>query len=126
MKKIFIISSAVLIGGLGVALLAGTPAHAVELYQACGVGGASNVCAGTGDEVEPFIKSAVNTLLYIIGALAVVMLIIGGIRYTISGGNSQQITAAKNTILYAVIGLVLAAFAYAIVNFVIFRLGLDK
>jgi len=61
----------------------------------------------------------VNVLLFIIGAVSVIMLIIGGIRYTISGGDSSAVTAAKNTILYAVIGIIVAILAYAIVNFVI-------
>jgi hypothetical protein len=60
-----------------------------------------------------------NTLLFIIGAVAVIMIIIGGIRYTLSNGDSAQITSAKNTILYSVIGIVVALLAYAIVNFVI-------
>ncbi len=47
------------------------------------------------------------------------MLIIGGIRYTISGGDSTAVTSAKNTILYAVIGIIVALLAYAIVNFVL-------
>jgi hypothetical protein len=47
------------------------------------------------------------------------MLIYGGIRYTTSGGNANSVTAAKNTILYAIIGLVVAIFAYAIVNWVL-------
>ena len=47
------------------------------------------------------------------------MLIWGGIRYTTSGGNANSVTAAKNTILYAVIGLIVAILAYAIVNWVI-------
>jgi ABC-type Fe3+ transport system permease subunit len=47
------------------------------------------------------------------------MLIWGGIRYTTSAGNQNSVTAAKNTILYAIIGLVVAVFAYAIVNWVI-------
>lgn len=61
----------------------------------------------------------VNALLFIIGALSVVMLIYGGIRYTISGGDSNAVTAAKNTIMYAIIGIVVAVLAYAIVNFVL-------
>lgn len=60
-----------------------------------------------------------NTLLFIIGAISVIMIIYGGIRYTISGGNATSVTAAKNTILYAVVGLVVAIMAYAVVNFVI-------
>jgi hypothetical protein len=60
-----------------------------------------------------------NVLLFIIGAIAVIMLIIGGIRYVVSGGDSSAVTSAKNTILYAVVGIVVALLAYALVNFVI-------
>ena len=66
--------------------------------------------------------TVVNIALFIIGALSVIMLIYGGIRYTVSGGDSGSVTAAKNTILYAIIGIVVAIFAYAIVNFVIVEL----
>lgn len=65
------------------------------------------------------IKTIVNILLYILGAIAVVMIVIGGIRYTTSNGDSSSITSAKNTILYAVIGLIVAILAYAIVNFIL-------
>lgn len=61
----------------------------------------------------------VNILLFLIGAISVIMLIIGGIRYTISAGDSGNVTAAKNTILYAIIGLVVAFLAFAIVNWVL-------
>jgi hypothetical protein len=64
-------------------------------------------------------KFVVNILLYIIGAISVIMLIVGGIRYAVSAGNSANVTAAKNTIMYALIGLVIAVLAYAIVNFVL-------
>ena len=59
-----------------------------------------------------------NVLLFLIGAVAVIMLIIGGIRYVISGGDQAQVTGAKNTILYAIVGIVVAFLAYAAVNFV--------
>lgn len=61
----------------------------------------------------------VNILLFIIGAISVIMLIIGGIRYTVSGGDAAAVTAAKNTILYAIIGLVVAFLAFAVVNWVL-------
>lgn len=67
------------------------------------------------------IKKVVNLLLWAIGIISVIMIIIGGIRYATSNGDSNQVTAAKNTIMYAVIGLVIAIFAYAIVNFVLFQ-----
>ena len=65
------------------------------------------------------VTTIANTALFIIGSVAVLMLIYGGIRYTISGGDEKAITSAKNTILYSVIGIVVAVAAYAIVNFVI-------
>ena len=64
-------------------------------------------------------KQITNTILYIVGIIAVIMLIIGGIRYVISGGDSKKVTDAKNTVLYAIIGLIIAFLAFAIVNFVI-------
>lgn len=60
-----------------------------------------------------------NVILMIVGSISVVMLIYGGFRYIISGGDSKKVTDAKNTILYAIIGLVICILAYAIVNFVI-------
>ncbi len=63
--------------------------------------------------------SIVNTALFIIGAVAVLMLIYGGIRYTISGGDEKAITSAKNTILYAIVGIIISVLAYAIINFVL-------
>jgi len=63
--------------------------------------------------------TAVNILLYVIGAISVIMLIVGGIRYTVSNGDSTQITNAKNTIMYAIVGLVIAFLAYAIVNWIL-------
>lgn len=61
----------------------------------------------------------VNVLLFIIGAICVIMLIWGGIRYTTSAGNAASVTAAKNTIMYAIIGLVIAFLAFAVVNWVL-------
>ena len=64
-------------------------------------------------------KQVTNTILYIVGIIAVIMLIIGGIRYVISGGDAKKVTDAKNTVLYAIIGLIISFLAFAIVNFVI-------
>ena len=80
-------------------------------------------CAG-GDtaqqtDLSEVVSYVVNILLFIVGAISVIMLIIGGIRYAVSGGDSGAVTSAKNTILYAIIGLVVALLAYVIVNFVI-------
>lgn len=64
-------------------------------------------------------RTVTNILLFLIGAVSVIMLIIGGIRYVVSGGDQAAVTSAKNTILYAIVGIVIAFLAYAAVNFVI-------
>ena len=68
------------------------------------------------------LESIINILLFIIGAIAVIMIIIGGIKYTTSNGDQAQVTSAKNTIMYSVVGLVVAIMAYSIVNFVVKQL----
>ncbi len=64
-------------------------------------------------------RTITNVLLFVLGAVSVIMIIIGGLRYVISGGNSTAVTAAKNTILYAIVGVIVALLAYAIINFVL-------
>ncbi len=59
-----------------------------------------------------------DTLIFIVGAVAVIMLIIGGLRYVISQGSKEGVESAKNTILYSIIGIIVAILAYAIVSFV--------
>ena len=84
--------------------------------------GTSGCLVGTEDSCggdTSLFKTITNVLLFIIGAISVIMLIIGGIRYTISNGDSGAVTNAKNTILYAIIGLIVAILAFALVNFVL-------
>ncbi len=71
------------------------------------------------DDLKKNIQTVVNVLLFILGAIAVIVIIIGGIRYTTSNGDPGQTKAAKDTILYAVVGLIVAILAYAIVSFVL-------
>ncbi len=60
-----------------------------------------------------------NVVLLLVGLVSVIMLVYGGLRYILSGGDSKKVTDAKNTILYAIIGLIISLLAYAIVNFVL-------
>lgn len=68
----------------------------------------------------------VKILLFLIGVLSVIMLIYGGIQYTLSSGDSGKVTNAKNTILYAIVGLVVAILSYAIVSFVLTSINGEK
>ena len=70
-------------------------------------------------DLETIVKRVINTLLYVIGILAVVMIIIGGVQYATSAGDQAAVTKAKNTIIYGLVGLAIAVLAYAIVNFVL-------
>ncbi len=65
------------------------------------------------------VSRVTSILLFIVGIVAVVMIVVGGFRYIISGGDASQVQAAKNTILYALVGIIIAILAYAIVNFVV-------
>lgn len=64
-------------------------------------------------------RTITNVMLYLIGAISVIMLIVGGLRYVISGGDSSAVQGAKNTILYAIVGVIVAILSYAAVSFVI-------
>ena len=82
--------------------------------SAKGDGQQSNLDGNTG-----VFKTISDVMLYIIGAISVIMLIIGGIRYVVSAGEQAAVTSAKNTILYSIVGIIVAIVAYAVVNFVI-------
>lgn len=64
-------------------------------------------------------KVVINVMLFLVGILAVIMIIYSGIIYVTSSGNAPAISKAKTTLTYSIVGLVVAIFAYAIVNFVI-------
>ena len=66
-------------------------------------------------------QTIANTLIFIVGAISVLMVIIGGLRYVLSGGDSAGLKSAKDTILYALIGVVVSVLSYALVAFVISR-----
>jgi hypothetical protein len=89
----------------------------IDSGAACAQGQGTSENLFTGE--DSIFKTITNILLFLVGAISVIMLIIGGIRYVISGGDQNQVTSAKNTILYSIVGIVVAFLAYAAVNFVI-------
>lgn len=78
-------------------------------------------CQGGGTKVSGVIKTVINIMSAIGGVVAIIMIIIGGIRYVTSSGDSNSTAAAKNTIIYALVGLVVIAFAQVIVQFILER-----
>lgn len=122
--KMLIASLVVLVGGMGAVALptlsyAATPTNAV-----CQTLGAGSDCKESKNSVSinKVISAVVTTLSIVIGILAVIMIMVGGFRYVTSGGDSSKITSAKNTIVYAIVGLVIAIMAQAIVKFVLDKL----
>lgn len=117
--KVLVLTFAVLIG-----VVALTPSTIVSADAKSEIRNGFNQVGGATETttIEVRIKNIVNIFLYIIGVLSVIMIIVGGLRYTTSAGDSSRIKAAKDTIMYAVIGLAVALVAYAIVNFVLTNL----
>ena len=79
-------------------------------------------CVTPGLSVMGLIRTIGNLLIFLVGAVAVLMLIIGAIKYAASQGDQNALTGAKNTIIYALVGIILAVASFAIVNFVIDQL----
>jgi len=125
-KKIALSVATLLI--LGVPTLVPMAVHADSLGSACEgltLADPSATCDATKakDGFSNIIKNVINVLSIIGGAVAVVMIVIGGLRYVFSGGDSNGLSGAKNTILYAIVGLVIILFAQTIVKFVLTKVS---
>ncbi len=127
-KKITLILSSVIIsGGLGfvVATIPATAATPVNSSVCKGVSfadGGSESCVEDPNAENTFsalISRVINIFSIVVGAISVIMIIIGGFRYIVSAGDSNGVSGAKNTILYALVGLVIVLFAQIIVRFVL-------
>ncbi|HSX48353.1 MAG TPA: hypothetical protein VLF41_02540 [Candidatus Nanoarchaeia archaeon] len=92
--------------------------NGVNAAQPSGASSCLFAVPGSGCTTSIF-QTVANTLIFIVGAIAVIMLIVGGLRYVLSSGDQAAVTGAKNTILYAIIGIIVAILAFAAVNFVV-------
>lgn len=112
------------------AAVPGAPAFAQNECQSTAGGenltlqSGANCAKGKGQQTDLFgqtgvFKRIVDVMLFLIGSISVIMLILGGVRYVLSGGEQAKVASAKDTILYAIIGVVVSILAYAVVNFVI-------
>ena len=113
-----------LVGLIGLSILCPNPVFADDNSTVCNSGAAESVkkaagCGGTGDQLPGVIQAIVNSIILVCGTIAVVFIVIGGISFITSSGDPGKAKKAKDTILYAVIGLIIAALAFAIVNWVI-------
>ena len=90
----------------------------------CALNSSSAACQDLSkpDGLSNTLKNATNTVLFIAGALAVIMIIYGSIRFMTAHGNEKQVESARLIVTYSVIGLIIAILAYALVNFVLSNL----
>ena len=72
-------------------------------------------------EPDKVVSGGFNVAFFVAGALAVIMIIYGGIRYITAHGDEKQVKVAKDTIVYSVAGLIIAILAYALVTFIFDR-----
>jgi hypothetical protein len=91
---------------------------AQKLNPGDGTGGTVNVITLTGDQV---LQNGLNLAYFVMAIIAVIVIIVAGIMYATSGGDSAAVTKAKNLILYSVVGIVVILAAWGITNFVIGR-----
>lgn len=84
-----------------------------------GTSGCTAPSASTTTGVSTLINEVITVFSWIVGSISIIMVIYGGFRYVTSGGNDAGVSGAKNTIIYALIGLVIVALAQVIVHFVL-------
>lgn len=108
-----------MVGLLGVFTPAVSAANGINI---CSNGNENSVYCknkNTGEtQVNGIIKTIVEVLLTAVGVISIIMIVIGGIMFALSSGDAQKAAKARNTVLYAVVGLAVSLFASAIVNFV--------
>lgn len=137
--KTLLISSAAIVA-LGIPLLAPAAVHADDTV---GTQVQSGLCSGASldastvgqndtctidpaqstTKVNNTVNFIINVFSFVVGFISVIMIIVGGLMYITSAGDSGKVTNAKNTIMYAIIGLVVVALSQFIVHFVLAKVS---
>lgn len=85
-------------------------------------GGAGCDSDAANNTINNVIKTVIDIFSIVVGVTAVIMIMVGGFKYIVSSGDSSNVNSAKNTILYAIVGLVIVVLAQVIVRFVLGRI----
>ncbi len=121
--KLTSLFSTIIIATLGFCSVFALPASAVDsICDQTGVPAEVQAASGCNESttgLEEAIRIILNSVIGIAGLVAVIFIIIGGVKYMTSTGEPGKVQTAQKTILYAVIGLVICALAFVIVNFTI-------
>lgn len=117
--------------GLPVFAMSAT-SHAVNITPICSgkVGGTSasntSVCKDVNTQSKSnknpilnILKTALNIISYVAGIAAIILIVIAGITFMTSGGDPQSVSSARNTIIYAIVGIIILVVSQAIITFII-------
>jgi len=114
-----LILGSLLLFGFSTVALPAAAAYATPKSTVCtAIGGCTNNANSSGS-ISGVVKLVINVLSIVVGFTAVIMIIVSGLKFMTSGGNPQNVAAARSTITYAIIGLLLVAIAQTIVRFVL-------
>lgn len=119
-----LIVAIIVLANFGLAITPTAISYATAKEDVCNAidGTVSGDNCDTGDtSVNDVIRVVINVLSILVGVIAVIMIIVGGLKYITSGGDSNSISSAKNTLTYALVGLVIAALSQIIAQFVVGR-----
>lgn len=132
-KKIYTLL--ILVGLLSPMLATAGPVYAVDVFQSCGANGGTNTGAGAGgtdvckdaqaQSGNPFLstmKTVISIMALLVGVAAILSLIVGGIKFITAQGDASAVKSARDTVVYSLVGIVVAALAQAIVVFVLSKL----
>lgn len=112
-----------LLFGMNALVFAQTPKDSVCQGIGLASGGAGCTPPANQPDVQATVEKVITILLALVAVISIIMIIIGGLKYITSGGDSGKVASAKDTILYSIIGLVIALLAQVIVRFVVNRLA---
>jgi hypothetical protein len=120
--KLLVVALAVLVSGVGTLAAPALVQAASPKNTVCTTLGSDASCNKKPDgdvDINSVITTAIKLMTAIVGIFSVIMIIFAGFKYVTSGGDANKTASAKNTIIYAIVGLVIVALAQAIVKFVL-------
>lgn len=120
--KLFILSGLTLLTVVGAAVVPAVASADDAKTEVCTALGSDAACkdnGGDGSSITGVVTAVVNLLSMVVGIVAVIMIIIAGFRFVTSGGDSNAVSGARKTIIYAIVGLLVVLLSQAIVHFVL-------
>lgn len=129
MKRVLLMALAVLSLGIGVVGLGAPPSAAAapkdDICKGVSITGGDCGETDTGG-LEAAIRNIINIFSVLVGIVAVIMIMASGFKYVTSGGDSGKVKSAKDTLIYAIVGIVIVAFSQLIVQFVLKNTEVSK